>query len=47
MFRKIKHENGLREIYLGKLRISKYLKTKKYLDYQFELLQNAVVGGGG
>ncbi|MDL0115176.1 hypothetical protein NYG88_07855 [Campylobacter felis] len=46
MFRKIKHTNGLREIYLGKLRICKYTNMKRYLKYQCELLQNAQMGGG-
>ncbi|MEB2830737.1 hypothetical protein Q9Q41_00980 [Campylobacter upsaliensis] len=47
MFRKIKHTNGLREIYLGKLRICKYTNMKRYLKYQCELLQNAQMRGGG
>ncbi|EAL4152747.1 phosphoglycerate mutase, partial [Campylobacter upsaliensis] len=34
MFRKIKHTNGLTEIYLGKLRIRKYTNMKRYLKYQ-------------
>lgn len=46
MFRKIKHTNGLREIYLGKLRICKYTNMKRYLKYQCELLQNAQMRGG-
>ncbi|EMI4815260.1 hypothetical protein V6N98_000655 [Campylobacter upsaliensis] len=47
MFRKIKHTNGLREIYFGKLRICKYTNMKRYLKYQCELLQNAQMRGGG
>ncbi|MCR2066277.1 phosphoglycerate mutase [Campylobacter helveticus] len=46
MFRKVKYDNGLREIYLGKLRIAKYLNSKKHLEYQCELLQNSRGGGG-
>ncbi|MCR2056741.1 hypothetical protein CHLV4088_04950 [Campylobacter helveticus] len=45
MFRKVKYDNGLGEIYLGKLRIAKYLNSKKHLEYQCELLQNSRGGG--
>lgn len=33
MFKKIKYANGKREIYLGKLRIFKYINQAKFLEY--------------
>lgn len=34
MFRKVKYENGKREIYIGKFRVLKYFKQSQYLEYQ-------------
>ena len=36
MFKKIKYENGKREIYLGGLRIFKYTNQDKFLEYILE-----------
>ncbi len=33
MFKKIRYEDGKREIYFGNLRIFKYTNSKKFLEY--------------
>lgn len=52
MFKKIKYENGKREIYLGGLRIFKYTNQDKFLEYilekkLFEAYMNFRAEGGG
>ena len=53
MFKKIKHSNGLREVYFGKIRLLKYTNkraSRASLDYKFSLLNKqilATLGGGG
>lgn len=34
MFKKVKYENGKREIYIGNFRVLKYFKQSQYLEYQ-------------
>lgn len=52
MFKKIKHSNGLREVYFGKIRLLKYTNkraSRASLDYKFSLLNKqilATLGGG-
>ena len=51
MFKKIKHSNGLREIYFGKIRLLKYTNKRASLDYKFSLLNKQILatlrGGEG
>ncbi|WP_187347517.1 hypothetical protein [Campylobacter novaezeelandiae] len=39
MLRKIKYDNGIREIYLGNFRILKYKRYKTFLKFKFKQMQ--------
>lgn len=43
MFKKIKHSNGLREVYFGKIRLLKYTNKRASLDYKFSLLNGQIL----
>ncbi|WP_216681413.1 hypothetical protein [Campylobacter novaezeelandiae] len=39
MLRKIKYDNGIREIYLGNFRILKYKRYETFLEFKFKQMQ--------
>ena len=43
MFRKIKHNNGKREIYFGKKKIFQYLRQSQFADFVESKLNNNLV----
>lgn len=47
MFKKIKHPDGSRELYFGKIKLLRYTNKRSYLNYKLSFLNPLQKSDGG